>query len=203
MPDNERNIVWHAKSVSREKREAFNRHRGCVLWYTGLSGSGKSTVANKVEELLSQRNAQTYLLDGDNIRFGLNSDLGFDEKDRRENIRRIGEVAKLFADSGTIVSVAFISPYRADRQKARSIVEEAGLDFIEIYVKCDLAVCEGRDPKGLYKKARSGEIKNFTGLDAPYEEPLAPELALESGKYDPETLSKQVLEFLNRKHILL
>lgn len=203
MPEKENNIVWHAQSVARETREAKNRHKGCVLWYTGLSGSGKSTVANKTEELLSQRNAQTYLLDGDNIRFGLNSDLGFEKKDRRENIRRIGEVAKLFADSGTIVSVAFISPYRADRERARKIVEEAGLDFVEIFVKCDLAVCESRDPKGLYKKARAGEIKNFTGLDAPYEEPLDPELVLDSGHADPETLAKRVLDFLNRKHILL
>ncbi|MBR5624753.1 adenylyl-sulfate kinase [bacterium] len=203
MPETEKNIVWHAHSVSREKREIKNGHKGCVLWYTGLSGSGKSTVANKVEELLSQRNAQTYLLDGDNIRFGLNSDLGFEEKDRRENIRRIGEVAKLFADSGTIVSVAFISPYREDRERARAIVEKSGLVFVEIYVRCDLAVCESRDPKGLYKKARSGEIKNFTGLDAPYEEPVSPELTLESGKAAPGELAEQVLEFLNRKHILL
>ena len=203
MPENEKNIVWHAHSVSREKREIKNGHKGCVLWYTGLSGSGKSTVANKLEELLASQGAQTYLLDGDNIRVGLNSDLGFEEKDRRENIRRVSEVAKLFADAGTIVSVAFISPYREDRERARSIVEKSGLTFVEIYVKCDLSVCESRDPKGLYKKARSGEIKNFTGLDAPYEEPLSPDLVLLSDKFTPEELSKEIMTFLNQKHILL
>ena len=203
MPENEKNIVWHAHSVSREKREIKNGHKGCVLWYTGLSGSGKSTVANKLEELLASQGAQTYLLDGDNIRFGLNSDLGFEEKDRRENIRRVSEVAKLFADAGTIVSVAFISPYREDRERARAIVEKSGLVFVEIYVKCSLAVCESRDPKGLYKKARSGEIKNFTGLDAPYEEPLSPDLVLLSDKFTPEELSKEIMTFLNQKHILL
>ena len=199
----ERNIVWHAQSVKRESRETKNGHKGCVLWFTGLSGSGKSTVANKVEELLAARKAQTYLLDGDNVRFGLNSDLGFEEKDRRENIRRVGEVAKLFADSGTIVSVAFISPYREDRARAREIAEKAGLPFFEIYVKCGLSVCESRDPKGLYKKARAGEIKNFTGLDAPYEEPEACELTLDSAASDPETLAESVLDLLKRKHILL
>lgn len=199
----ERNIVWHDQTVKREFREAKNGHKGCVLWYTGLSGSGKSTVANKVEELLAARKAQTYLLDGDNIRFGLNSDLGFEEKDRRENIRRVGEVAKLFADSGTIVSVAFISPYREDRARAREIAEKAGLPFLEIFVKCDLSVCESRDPKGLYKKARAGEIRNFTGLDAPYEEPESCELTLDSALFAPEALAERVMDLLKQKHILL
>lgn len=203
MPDQDRNIVWHAQSVSREKREARNGHKGCVLWFTGLSGSGKSTAANKLEELLAGQGAQTYLLDGDNVRFGLNSDLGFEEKDRRENIRRVGEIAKLFADSGTIVSVAFISPYREDRARAREIAEKAGLPFLEIYVKCSLAACESRDPKGLYKKARAGEIKNFTGLDAPYEEPLSPDIVLESDKFSPDELALQIRSCLKQKHILL
>ena len=199
----EKNIVWHKQSVTRELREKANGHKGCILWYTGLSGSGKSTVANEVEKELLKLGAKSYLLDGDNVRHGLNSDLGFTKEDREENIRRIGEVAKLFADSGTITGVAFISPYRADRKKAREIAEKAGLDFLEIYVKCPLSVCEERDPKGLYKKARSGEIKDFTGLDAPYEEPTNCELTLVSSEAPPEELAKLVIELLKQKHILL
>jgi len=199
----EKNIVWHKQSVGRAERETKNGHKGCVLWYTGLSGSGKSTVANAVEKSLLKLGAQSYLLDGDNVRHGLNSDLGFTKEDREENIRRIGEVAKLFADSGTITGVAFISPYRSDRQKAREITEKAGLDFFEIYVKCPLSVCEKRDPKGLYKKARSGEIKNFTGLDAPYEEPIGCELTLVSSEASPEELAEKVIGLLKQKHILL
>lgn len=199
----EKNIVWHKQSVTRELREKANGHKGCILWYTGLSGSGKSTVANEVEKELLKLGAKSYLLDGDNVRHGLNSDLGFTKEDREENIRRIGEVAKLFADSGTITGVAFISPYRADRKKAREIAEKAGLDFLEIYVKCPLSVCEERDPKGLYKKARSGEIKDFTGLDAPYEEPINCELTLVSSEAPPEELAKLVIELLKQKHILL
>lgn len=199
----DKNIVWHKQSVTREIRENANGHKGCVLWYTGLSGSGKSTVANEVEKKLLDLGAKSYLLDGDNVRHGLNSDLGFTKEDREENIRRIGEVAKLFADSGTITGVAFISPYRADRKKARDIAEKAGLDFLEIYVKCPLSVCEKRDPKGLYKKARSGEIKNFTGLDAPYEEPTDCELTIVSSEAAPEELAEKVIELLKQKHILL
>ncbi|MBO7543175.1 adenylyl-sulfate kinase [bacterium] len=199
----EKNIVWHKQSVGRTERETKNGHSGCVLWYTGLSGSGKSTLANEVEKELFRSGAQSYLLDGDNVRHGLNGDLGFSEEDRRENIRRIGEVAKLFADSGTIVGVAFISPYREDRERARKIVESSGLKFLEIYVKCPLAVCEQRDPKGLYKKARAGEIKNFTGLDAPYEEPQNCELVLDSSLRSPKELSLEVIGFLKRIHILL
>ena len=199
----EKNIVWHKQSVTRELREKANGHKGCVIWYTGLSGSGKSTVANEVEKSLLSLGVKSYLLDGDNIRHGLNSDLGFTKEDREENIRRIGEVAKLFADSGTVTGVAFISPYRADRKRARDIVESAGLDFLEIYVKCPLEVCEKRDPKGLYKKARNGEIKNFTGLDAPYEEPLECELVLMSSEAPPPDLAAKVVELLKQKHILL
>ena len=199
----EKNIVWHKQSVTRDLREKANGHKGCVLWYTGLSGSGKSTLANEVEKRLLDLGAQSYLLDGDNVRHGLNSDLGFTKEDREENIRRIGEVAKLFADSGTIIGVALISPYRADRKKARDIAERSGLDFLEIYVKCPLEVCEQRDPKGLYKKARSGEIKNFTGLDAPYEEPIDCELTLVSSEAAPEELAEKVIGLLKQKHILL
>ena len=199
----EKNIVWHKQSVGRELREKANGHKGCVIWYTGLSGSGKSTVANEVEKSLLKLGVKSYLLDGDNVRHGLNSDLGFTKEDRKENIRMIGEVAKLFADSGTITGVAFISPYRSDRKSARDIVESAGLDFLEIYVKCPLEVCEKRDPKGLYEKARKGEIKNFTGLDAPYEEPTECELVLMSSVAPPAELASQVVELLKRKHILL
>ncbi len=199
----EKNIVWHKQSVGRELREKANGHKGCVIWYTGLSGSGKSTVANEVEKSLLSLGVKSYLLDGDNVRHGLNSDLGFTKEDREENIRRIGEVAKLFADSGTVTGVAFISPYRADRKRARDIVESSGLDFLEVYVKCPLEVCEKRDPKGLYKKARTGEIKNFTGLDAPYEEPLECELVLMSSEAPPSDLAAKVVELLKQKHILL
>lgn len=199
----EKNIVWHKQSVGRELREKANGHKGCVIWYTGLSGSGKSTVANEVEKSLLSLGVKSYLLDGDNIRHGLNSDLGFTKEDREENIRRIGEVAKLFADSGTVTGVAFISPYRSDRKRARDIVESSGLDFLEVYVKCPLEVCEKRDPKGLYKKARTGEIKNFTGLDAPYEEPLECELVLMSSEAPPSDLAAKVVELLKQKHILL
>jgi len=203
MSAEEKNIVWHEESVKRESRAEKFGHKGCVLWFTGLSGSGKSTLANAVEELLFNSGAKTYLLDGDNVRHGLNKDLGFTPEDRVENIRRIGEVAKLFADSGTIVCVAFISPYRADRAAARKITEEAGLAFLEIFVKCPLEVCESRDPKGLYKKARAGEIKNFTGLDAPYEEPLFCELTVDSSAAPPEVLAKAVAEKLKEMHVLL
>ena len=199
----EKNIVWHKQSVSRQLREKANGHKGCVIWYTGLSGSGKSTVANEVEKSLMKLGVKSYLLDGDNVRYGLNSDLGFTKEDREENIRRIGEVAKLFADSGTVTGVAFISPYRADRKRARDIVEGSGLAFLEIYVKCPLEVCEKRDPKGLYKKARNGEIKNFTGLDAPYEEPTECELVLMSSEAAPDELAAKVIELLKQKHILL
>lgn len=199
----EKNIVWHKQSVTRELREKANGHKGCVIWYTGLSGSGKSTVANEVEKSLLSLGVKSYLLDGDNVRHGLNSDLGFTKEDREENIRRIGEVAKLFADSGTVTGVAFISPYRADRKRARDIVESSGLDFLEVYVNCPLEVCEKRDPKGLYKKARNGEIKNFTGLDAPYEEPLECELVLMSSEAPPSDLAAKVVELLKQKHILL
>ena len=170
------NIVWHPQSVSRAQRTAAKGHGACVLWYTGLSGAGKSTLANAVDARLHALGCHTYLLDGDNIRHGLNGDLGFSDGDRIENIRRIGEAAKLFADAGLILSTAFISPFRADRQLVRQLIGEQG--FIEIFVDTPLAVCEQRDPKGLYKKAREGAIRNFTGIDSDYEPPQAADIHL-------------------------
>ena len=164
------NLHYHEHRVARELKEKRNQHQSRVLWFTGLSGSGKSTVANATEKVLHDMGLQTYILDGDNVRMGLNKDLGFSPEDRTENIRRITEVAKLFADSGSVILTAFISPYREDRDKAREIISTE--DFIEVFVSADLSVCESRDPKGLYKKARAGEIKGFTGIDAPYEAPL-------------------------------
>ena len=167
------NLFFHEHRVPREEKEKRNQHKSRAIWFTGLSGSGKSTVANATEKVLHDMELQTYILDGDNVRMGLNKDLGFSHKDRTENIRRIAEVANLFADSGSIVLTAFISPYREDRDKARQIIGNE--NFIEVFVNTDLSVCERRDTKGLYKKARAGEIKGFTGIDAPYEAPLNPE----------------------------
>lgn len=174
------NITWHETTIDREKREELNGHKGVCLWFTGLSGSGKSTLANAVESILNHKKVHTYLLDGDNIRHGLNKNLGFSDEDRTENIRRIGEVAKLFVDAGTVVITAFISPFREDRKKVRNIIPNQR--FIEIYIDCPLEVCEQRDPKGLYKKARTNEIKEFTGISSPYEAPENPELVIKSGK---------------------
>jgi len=195
-----KNITWHHGLVAREEREKRNKNKGVILWYTGLSGSGKSTIANEVEKRIFVRGNHAYVLDGDNIRFGLNSNLGFSPEDRTENIRRIGEVAKLFVDAGIIVSTAFISPYRKDRDNVRSIVEEG--DMIEIFVKCDLAICEERDAKGLYKKARAGEIPEFTGISAPYEEPEHPEIVMDSGKHSVEECAQMVIDYLEDKGYL-
>src|SRR5882724_6503399 len=170
------NIVWHAGAVTRADREELNGHKGCTVWLTGLSGSGKSTIAVALEKDLCARGVRAYILDGDNIRHGLNKNLGFSPADRTENIRRIGEVAKLFTDAGIVTVTAFISPYRADRDQVRAIMQ-AG-DFIEVFVDCPLEVCEERDVKGLYKKARAGQIPEFTGISAPYEAPARPELVL-------------------------
>nr|MBA2407132.1 adenylyl-sulfate kinase [Chitinophagales bacterium] len=172
----------------------LKRHKSCILWYTGLSGSGKSTLANKVEEKLFDMGLHTYILDGDNVRMGLNKGLGFSEEDRKENIRRIGEVAKLFVDAGIIVSTAFISPFRSDREMVRSIVTSG--EFVEIFIDASLEVCESRDPKGLYKKARAGEIKQFTGIDSPYEAPQNPELSVKTGEKSLEECAQDVIEWL-------
>jgi len=194
------NLHFHEHRVAREAKEKRNQHKSRVLWFTGLSGSGKSTVANATEKVLHDMGLQTYILDGDNVRMGINKDLGFSPEDRTENIRRITEIAKLFADSGSVVLTAFISPYREDRDKAREIISTE--DFIEIFVSADLSVCETRDPKGLYKKARAGEIKGFTGIDAPYEAPLTPELIVETDKNDIEACAQIVIEYLVKEEII-
>lgn len=189
-----KNITWHHATVNRTDREERNRNRGVILWYTGLSGCGKSTIAIEVEKRLFEMGRHTYLLDGDNIRFGLNKNLGFSPEDRTENIRRIGEVAKLFVDAGIMVSTAFISPYRADRDQVRSLVAPG--DMLEIYIQCDVSICEQRDPKGLYKKARAGEINDFTGISAPYEEPLNPEIVIDSGRLSIDACARTVIDYL-------
>ncbi|MCG8466596.1 MAG: adenylyl-sulfate kinase [Gemmatimonadetes bacterium] len=189
------NVTWHDSAVTREAREERRGHRGAVLWFTGLSASGKSTLAVEVEKRLFAHGYFSYVLDGDNIRHGLNGDLGFTPDDRMENIRRVGEVAKLFAESGALVLTAFISPYRRDRDRVRSLVNRP-TDFVEIHVSCPVEVCEARDPKGLYKKARAGEIPNFTGIDAPYELPEVAELTVETNIHDVDACAEQVMEFL-------
>ncbi|MEF2096558.1 adenylyl-sulfate kinase [Peribacillus sp. NPDC096447] len=191
------NVTWHETSLTKELRRKQNGHESTVLWFTGLSGSGKSTIANAVAKELYNRNIRSYVLDGDNIRHGLNKDLGFSEEDRTENIRRIGEVSKLFVDSGQFVLTAFISPFRADRQIVRDLLEEG--EFIEVYIKCPIEECEVRDPKGLYDKARKGIIKDFTGIDSPYEEPEQPEIILESDQYSIEECVEQVISYLTAK----
>ena len=188
------NITWHEARVDRASREELSGHRGAVIWFTGLSASGKSTVANEVDHLLHAQGKKTYVLDGDNVRHGLNKNLGFSAEDRAENIRRIGEVAKLFVDSGTFALTAFISPYAADRQQARELMEEG--EFVEVYVNASLETCESRDPKGLYAKARAGEIKGFTGIDDPYEAPESAELVLDADEKGVEELAGEVVEFL-------
>jgi adenylylsulfate kinase len=189
-----RNIVWHNATIAKTDRHRMNNHKSAILWYTGLSGAGKSTLANKVEEKLFERGLHTYVLDGDNVRHGLNKGLGFSAEDRKENIRRIGEVAKLFVDGGVIVSTAFVSPYCADRDMVREMVEKG--EFIEIFVAASLDVCETRDPKGLYKKARAGEIKNFTGIDDPYEAPVNPEMTIDTGAKSLEECAAEVMNYL-------
>ena len=194
------NIVWHEASVDRAARADKRGHRSAILWFTGLSGSGKSTLANAVNAALFERGLGTYVLDGDNVRHGLCKDLGFSDADREENIRRIGEVAKLFLDAGVSVLTAFVSPFRADRDKARDLVE-AG-DFFEIFCAADLDVCESRDPKGLYAKARSGAIKEFTGISSPYEAPDTPELKIDTGAQDLAESVNVVIKALQDKGVI-
>ncbi len=194
------NITWHEQTISKEERRAQNGHGSCVLWFTGLSGSGKSTIANAVSTELYRQSINEYVLDGDNVRHGLNKDLGFSEADRNENIRRIGEVAKLFVDSGKIVTTAFISPFRSDRDQVRALFEEG--EFIEVFVDCPLEECEKRDPKELYKKARRGEIKDFTGIDSPYEEPTQAELTIQSNKLTVEEAVNTILQYLRDQKII-
>lgn len=193
-------IVWHEASITTEERRVQNKHHSFILWFTGLSASGKSSVANAFARALFERGNQAFVLDGDNVRHGLNNDLGFGETDRKENIRRIGEVSKLFVESGQIVLTAFISPYRADRQVVRGLVKEG--EFIEVYVKCSVEACEKRDPKGLYKKARNAEIPNFTGISAPYEEPENPEIILDTERYSIEECAQQLTDILTAKGLI-
>ena len=210
---NDTNVTWHEHSVAREEREQLNGHKGCVIWFTGLSACGKSTVSNLVDHKLHKRGIRSYVLDGDNVRHGLNAGpgmlkerhgeeyskrfgLGFSAQDREENIRRIGSVAKLFCEAGVVTLTAFISPYRRDRDAVRATMKPG--DFVEIFVDAPIEVCEQRDPKGLYKKARAGEIKGFTGIDDPYEAPEKPELVLDASKKDADTLADEVIKYLER-----
>ncbi len=190
------NVVWHQATVTRTRREIQNSHRSIVLWFTGLSGSGKSTLAHAVEEELHQLAIRTFVFDGDNVRHGLCSDLGFSDADRQENIRRIGEMAKLIIESGVVAMTAFISPFRSDRDKVRALVKDE--DFIEIYCRASVEVCESRDVKGLYARARTGEIKNFTGISSPYEEPESPELVVDTGSQSLESCVEQTIAYLKR-----
>lgn len=194
------NVTWHEQAVTLEDRQKLNGHQGVVVWFTGLSGCGKSSVANAVDRLLHNKGVHTFLLDGDNIRLGLNKNLSFSPEDRTENIRRIGEVAKLFSSSATVVLTAFISPYQADRDQVRALLPEGG--FVECYVNASLETCESRDPKGLYKQARAGEITGFTGIDAPYEAPENSELELDSDAKGIEELATEVVAFLEAKGYL-
>jgi adenylylsulfate kinase len=196
------NITWHESHVERNDREKLLKQRGATVWFTGLSACGKSTIAFTVEHALVERGHLAYVLDGDNIRHGLNKNVGFSPEDREENIRRLGEVAKLFADAGLITFTSFISPYRKDRDQARKIHEEAGLPFVEVFVKASIEVCEKRDPKGLYAKAREGKIPEFTGISAPYEEPLKPELVLDTDTLTPQQSAQIVLDYLEEKGLL-
>ena len=196
------NITWHEGHVTREERARLLGQKGATLWFTGLSGSGKSTAAFTLEHALVQRGHLAYVLDGDNIRHGLNKNLGFSAADREENIRRIGEVAKLFADFGVLTMTSFISPYRADRDKVRALHVEGKLPFIEVFVNTPIDTCEQRDPKGLYKKARAGQLKGFTGIDDPYEAPLKPELTLDATATSPQDAAAQLVAYLEQRGIL-
>lgn len=197
---NSGNVVWHHATVTRDRRQQMNGHRSVILWFTGLSGAGKSTLAHAVEERLHQMGCRTFVLDGDNVRHGLCADLGFSTGDRVENIRRIGELAKLFIEAGVILLAAFISPFRDDRERVRSLVPHG--DFLEIYCKCDLGICESRDIKGMYRKARAGEIGEFTGISSPYEEPEAPELVVETDKLGLDESVEKVLGLLCQRAIV-
>jgi adenylylsulfate kinase len=194
------NTVWHRASVTRDRRHQLNQHKSVILWFTGLSGAGKSTLAHAVEERLHLSDCRTFVLDGDNVRQGLCGDLGFSEQDRRENIRRIAEVAKLMLEAGVITLTAFISPFNAERQQARELVTAD--DFVEIYCKCDITVCEQRDVKGLYKKARLGEIAQFTGISSPYEPPLNPELVINTGMFSLDECVEQVFALLKQRGVV-
>ncbi|MEC4747369.1 adenylyl-sulfate kinase [Methylomicrobium sp. Wu6] len=199
-PQASTNVVWHHATVTRARREQLNGHRGAIIWFTGLSGSGKSTLAHAVEEKLHQLGCRTFVLDGDNVRHGLCGDLGFSTKDREENIRRVGEVAKLFMEAGIIVLTAFISPFRADRERVRGMVEHG--DFIEIYCNSSLEICESRDTKELYKKARGGLIPEFTGISSPYEAPISADLTVDTGTLELDFCIKKIMKLLAAHRII-
>lgn len=194
------NVVWHNATVTRKRREKMNGHGSVILWFTGLSGAGKSSLAHAVEEELHQLGCRTFVFDGDNVRHGLCADLGFSAEDRVENIRRVGEMAKLFVEAGVIALTAFISPFQSDRERVRSLVPHS--DFLEIYCHCPLEICEQRDVKGLYKRARAGEIKDFTGISSPYEDPVDPELIVETGTLTMEDSVAQVMQLLRDRGIV-
>lgn len=194
--EKDKNLYSPIFKVTKEKRRALHGHNSLIIWFTGLSGSGKTTIANELEEILHSKGISTFILDGDNIRQGLNNDLGFGQADRKENIRRIGEVAKLFVDSGIVVLVTFISPFASERQLVRDMVEKD--EFIEVYINCSLEECEKRDPKGLYHRAKNGEIKEFTGISSPYEVPENPEIILETSKYSIKECTESLYEYLKR-----
>lgn len=194
------NVVWHHATVTRDRRQQQNGHKSVILWFTGLSGAGKSSLAHAVEEQLHQLGSRTFVLDGDNVRHGLSGDLGFSDDDRKENIRRIGETAKLFLEAGVIAMTAFISPFRAEREMVRTLVPHG--EFIEIYCRAEIGVCEERDVKGLYKRARAGEIKDFTGISSPYEEPVSPEITVDTGTQPIEECVDEVIGLLRKRGIL-
>lgn len=196
----EKDIIWHHATVTRARREQLNGHKSCVLWFTGLSGAGKSTLAHAVEEALYSRGCRTFVLDGDNVRHGLTASLGFSEQERQENIRRVGEAAKLMMEAGLITLTAFISPFCADRAAVRSLMPHG--DFIEIYCKASLETCESRDVKGLYKRARAGEIRNYTGIDSPYEAPVSSELVVDTGSGSLEECVEHVLDLLESRGVV-
>lgn len=196
----DRNIIWHNSAITKEDRQNMHGHKSFMVWFTGLSGSGKSTVANALQYELYKKGMSVYLLDGDNLRHGINKNLGFTESDRKENIRRTAEVGKLFVDAGIVVFAALISPFEDDRQNARNIVGDA--EFVEVYVKCPIQECESRDPKGLYKKARKGEIKQFTGIDQPYEEPVNPEITIDTSKLTVNEAVAALVAYLDKNLLL-
>ncbi|WLD94961.1 adenylyl-sulfate kinase [Alkalihalobacillus sp. AL-G] len=194
------NLFWHRQDVPKKARQLLHGHKSFIIWFTGLSGSGKSTIANRLDRALYRESVSTYLLDGDNIRIGLNKDLSFQQKDREENIRRVGEVARLFVDAGIVVLATFVSPYLKDREFVRNLVKES--EFLEVYVKCNLETLKSRDPKGLYKRALKGEIKNFTGISDPYEPPVDPEITVDTNVMSPNACVKQIMKYLYRNGYL-
>lgn len=201
MTKKSENIFWQKTKVSKAERQSLNQHKSFILWFTGLSGAGKTSLATAMEQILYGQNKRTYILDGDNIRHGLNQDLGFSDQDRVENIRRVGEVAKLMIDAGVIVLTAFISPFRQDRNIVRSLVSED--EFIEVFVDCPLEVCEERDTKGLYKKARQGEIKNFTGIDSVYEKPQNPDIVVSTADHSLEDCCQKIMSIIKDRQLLI